>query len=515
MSRPLRIGFARIAQETNGFCGVPTVLEDFHAVGRCLRGPELLAACQPDGHEAPGLARNVELSGFVRAVRKLGRRRVVPIPLVSAWTIPGGPLTAACLAGLRDELLAELTRVGELDGLFIAMHGAMGAQGSEDPEADLLVAVRRQVGPDLPIAVTLDLHAQLSPRFVDATTFVAGYRTNPHRDHARVGYRAGAILVRTLLQELRPTVAWRSLPLVLGGGTTIDFLPTMRPIFRWMRRAERDKRVLYLSQFNAHIWNGSPDLGWSAHVVTDDDPQLANTLADELADRLWAVRHPQPPEFPDAATAIEQARDATLRRRLGTVCMCDASDIVGAGASGENTRLLRALREQADDLLCYAPVRDAEALARIWELEPGATFDGTVGGRLEPELNEPLDVCGTVLAHLDHGTLGRMAALDLGQLKLVVTEGPPLAMQPSFYAGLGLNPWKADVVVVKSLFPFRLYFLAHNRKTIYVKTRGSTDFDAPLRTRYRLPVHPVDEVADWRPADRIRRGIDPTSPADD
>lgn len=505
---PLRIGFARIAQETNGFCGVPTVLNDFRVQGRHFQGDALLAACQPDGHEAPGLARNAELSGFVKAVRELGRDRVEPVPLVSTWTVPGGPLTADCLAALRDELLAELDRVGPLDGLLLSLHGAMGAEGSDDPEADLLEAVRAKLGPDLPIGVTLDLHAQLGPRFVDATTFVTAYRTNPHRDHPRVGYRAGSILVRTLLGELRPTTAWRSLPLVLGGGTTIDLATTMRPVYAWMKKAERDPRVLYVSQFNAHVWNGSPDLGWSAHVVTDDDPELAESLVDELADRLWAVRHPQPPAFPGPEEAIEQVRAASFRRLVGTICVCDASDIVGAGASGENTRLLRALLDGAEDLLCYAPVRDAETLARLWQLEPGQDFAGTVGGRLEPDLNEPLPVQGSLLAKREHPTLGRMAALDLGHLKLVVTEGPPLAMKPEFYGGMGLSPWKADIVVVKSLFPFRWYFLALNRKTIYCKTRGSTDFDAPLRTQYNLPVHPVDEVEDWRPADRLRRGLD-------
>jgi len=492
--RRRRIGFGRVAQETNCFCGVPTTLEDFRQPGRYLRGGELLRACGRGGSEAPGLARHAELSGFVEAARRAGYRRVEPVPLVSTWAIPGGPLTAGCLAALRDELCAAIDDAGPLDGLLLSMHGAMGAEGSDDPEADLIEAVRERVGPDLPIAVTLDLHAQLGPRFVDRTTLVAGYRTNPHRDHRTVGRRAGELLIRTTLGELRPTAAWRRLPLVLGGGTTIDFLPTMRPIYRWMRRVERDPRVLYVSQFNAHIWNGSPDLGWASLVVTDDDPALADRLADELADRLWAVRHAQPPEFPGPEQAIAQARAARLRRRLGTVCMCDASDVVGAGASGENTRLLRALLEDATDLLCYAPVRDAELVDLLWDRPPGTPVRAEVGGRLEPDLNTPLPVEGRLLARREHPTLGRMIALDLGHLKLVVTAGPPLAMKPAFYARMGLDPWKADLVVVKSMFPFRWYFLPLNRKTIYVKTRGSTDFDAPLRRTYSRPVHPVDPV---------------------
>ncbi len=103
--------------------------------------------------------------------------------------------------------------------------------------------------------------------------------------------------------------------------------------------------------------------------------------------------------------------------------------------------------------------------------------------------------------------IGRVVLVDLGHMKLVITEGPPLAMKPDFYGDLGLNPWKADIVVVKSLFPFRWYFLPHNRMTLYVTTSGVTDWNVGLSTNFRLPVHPRDEVPDWRPADRDRRGL--------
>ena len=95
--------------------------------------------------------------------------------------------------------------------------------------------------------------------------------------------------------------------------------------------------------------------------------------------------------------------------------------------------------------------------------------------------------------------------LDLDHVKLVVTSEAPLAMKPSFYRDVGLHPSRADICVVKSLFPFRMYFALHNRKTIYARTRGATDFDAVYRGEFDQPTHPQDEVADWRSADRLRR----------
>ncbi len=508
MSQPLRVAYARVAQESNAFSPVQTEISDFEQA-QYIDGDDLVRATSPEHSELDDLFHNAELSGFVRALHKLGGGRVEPIPIFSAWAIPGGPLTSECFTTLRDRLVAELSSSGPLDAVMLALHGAMVAQGSEDPEADLVDAVRSVVGPSVAIAVTLDLHAQLVARFVSQVDVLTAYRTNPHRDHDRTGFRCGEMLVHKLLGETHPVCAWRSLPLICGGGTTIDFLPTMRPVYRWMTRKERDPRVLGISLFNSHLWNNSPELGWSAHVVTDGDPELAEELAEELAMMLWDRRHKQPPRFPDGSEAVRQVRAARLRRCLGTICVCDASDIVGCGAAGENTRLLATVLEEAQDLRTFAPIRDAEVVAELWDREPGSPVRVHVGGKLHPELNDPIEVSGTLRSKGEVGGMGKMVALDLGHVQLVVTTGPCLAMRPEFYLNMGLNPWKADMVIVKSMFPFRWYFMKHNRKTIYARTKGVTDFDYMHRLEFHDPVFPRDDVQDWRQTDRRRRGIVP------
>jgi hypothetical protein len=87
-----------------------------------------------------------------------------------------------------------------------------------------------------------------------------------------------------------------------------------------------------------------------------------------------------------------------------------------------------------------------------------------------------------------------------------------MVMRPSFYTEVGLSPWKADVVVVKNFFPFLLFFLAYNRKTIFVRTRGTTDFEAAFDLTFDGPVHPRDPVDDWRPRDALRRGLGDAGP---
>ncbi len=492
-----RIAYARIMQETNAVSPLDTTLEDF-ARTHLYEGAALAGrVTSPWTQEVDGFVRNAELSGLHRAVRRLAPAgEILTEPLLSAWAMSGGPLARACLDALVDRLVDRLRRVGPVDGVFLALHGAMGARGVLDPEAYILAAVRDVVGPDLPIACSFDLHGLLTREKMERLDFLAAYRTNPHRDHASTGERAGSLLIETLLGKPRPARAWRALPMVLGGGAGVDFLMPSSALFRRMRRMEREPGVRDVSLFLCHPWNDHPELGWSAAVFADRQDR-AERLADELAEAAWAVRDVQPPCFLAPDEALDRVRRARLRRKLGTACVCDTSDVVGAGGTGENTNLLAALLERAQDLVSYVPLRDASAVHELWERDIGAHVSLDVGGRLDPASNPALRVSGVVLARDATQVFGRRVVLDLGHVKLVLTEAAPLVMQPAFYRTLGLDPWRADIAVVKSYFPFRIYFAAENRMSLYVRTRGITDLEHAPTAR---------AADDWRDEDRRRRG---------
>ncbi len=507
-TRRLRVAFGRVAQETNACSPLPTRLDDFRRL-HWLEGEALLAACQPGRPEVAGFARRAELSGFVAALRRHGEGRVEPVPLISAGAVPGGPLRAPTFAALRDRLLAALDAAGPVDAVMLALHGSMAAAGHPEADVELLRAVRDRVGPDVPVAATMDLHAHIHRRVLAEVDLVVGYRTNPHRDHFRTGLRAGRALLRVLLDGARPTTAWRSLPMIVGGGTTIDLLPPMAPIFRRLRALDDEPGILAASVFACQPWSRAPEPAWAPVVVADarvpGARERAEAAAEELAEALWAARTLLPPEPLAIDAAIEGARRAAAARALGTVCLCDASDAVGAGAPGENTAVLRALLERGRDMRSYVPLRDPEAVAAAFAAGEGGRFAGAVGGRLDPETSPPLPVEGRVRRLAPAGPFGRAAVVELGPVALVLTEAPPMVSKPRFFRELGLPILAAGVVVVKTLFPFRLYFAAYNRKTIYARTRGATDLRAALSRPADGPVWPRDPVEDWREADRRRR----------
>lgn len=300
--------------------------------------------------------------------------------------------------------------------------------------------------------------------------------------------------------------------MVLGGGAGVEFMKPMRRIFRRLKRLERNPHMLDVSLLMCHIWNDSPDLGWAVYVLADEDEAVAESVADHIADLAWGVKDEMPPQFSGAVEAIEGARSKAGLRRFGAVCFTDASDVVGAGSTGENTHLVRALLEHGTGLLSYAPIRDAVAVDALWNMAEGLEVElKTLGGRIDSEMNPPLEcVQGRVGRRRSTVRHGRMVALDCGHVQLVITELAPYTMKPSFYRKMGLEPWRADIMVVKSFFHFRIFYALVMRKTYVVKTYGLTDLNAVERIAFNTPVHPLSVLEDWRASDRARRGLTPS-----
>jgi microcystin degradation protein MlrC len=138
--KPLRLAYARIAQETNALSPLRTELEDFHRV-HYLEGDELAGVCRPGKTEAEGFLKNAELSGFCQGCRAQSMP-VETIPLMSAWAVPAGRLSTECMDTLSGRLKELLEHAGPVDGVYLCLHGAMRSVESTDPDGELIAMVR-------------------------------------------------------------------------------------------------------------------------------------------------------------------------------------------------------------------------------------------------------------------------------------------------------------------------------------------------------------------------------------
>ena len=483
-----RVALIELHQETNSFSCVPTQLRNFESV----------ALYYDEEVHKGGDKHRLQVDGFRKAIKRFGKGRVTFVPIISAWSHSGGKIKREVFDHFKSHILSRL-KGNRLDGLYFSVHGAMGVEGMHDPEGELLAEIRELTGRKMPIGVSCDLHANITRKLVEHATFINAYRTNPHRDHNRVGFKGGELLIKTIFGEIKPTMAFKKLPLLKGGGITIDFVAPMRKIFRSMNKMERNPKVLSVSNFMVHIWIDAPEVGWSCAVVTDNDPALAQQLCEELCELNWAVKdHPHPrPHTPEEA--IKKIKKANWRRLFGTAVISDLSDLVGAGAPGESTHILQALMKRGKELRAYVPLCDEEAVQKLHSSQLHQKVALEVGGRLDKVYNKKRSFAGKLI-FLEESRYGKTAVIVQGELHLILTTLPCPAYKPSFFTKLGLNLWKADVIVVKNLFPFRLFYWKYNRLTLYVKTEGVTNIDV-FKLNYQhipRPIYPLDKVESWR-----------------
>ena len=181
-----RIAVAEISHETNVFAAKPTTFAAFRASRSHAR----------HGCLADAAGTNSAFGGFITGAETRGFEL---LPICSVWATPSGMIaveTIDRLEGILVDGLQSALDAGPIDGVLLALHGAMVTECDRDGDGLLLEAARRVVGPEMPVVSTLDLHANISQRMVDAADVLIGYDTYPHVDMAERAVEACAVLAR-------------------------------------------------------------------------------------------------------------------------------------------------------------------------------------------------------------------------------------------------------------------------------------------------------------------------------
>lgn len=480
--------YAEFMHEVNSFNPVITFERDFRA-DHLFFGNDVVASATEEGKQ---------LAGFLQAVEDMGGDMVKTVPLVHAKSMSGGPVDSLFYKRIKEIILEGVRSNSGAAGIYLSLHGAMGVQGMFDPEGEIIEEIRETAGPGFVIAVSFDLHANNTVRRAENADIIVGYHTNPHRDHFRTAYRTTELLLRTVAGEIDPVMVVKKMKLLKGGGMNIDLLPPFRKIFSTMKKMEREEGVLSVSFFPVHIWIDDPELGYSTIAITDGNAVLAGEKAALIADMAWEARTVPQPEGLTPKEAIETARKKRVARALGTVVFCDISDAVGTGTPGESTWIMEALMEQGKDMRSYISVRDEEAALEAWRSGVGDTVSLLLGGKIDTVYNKPVTYSGEIIFR-EETSLGKTVIVKNDGLHVIVSELPLAGWYTSDYKKLGLDLMKADIVVVKNLFPFRYRFLLYNRKTINIVTPGLSNIN-PSELHYQhipRPIYPLDEIESW------------------
>jgi microcystin degradation protein MlrC len=489
----MRIAIAGFMHESNTFNPLPTNRASF-AAQSLIYGPDLIHEWREAHHEVGGFIASARVHGFE------------PVPLVMAWATPSGPVSDDIFEEVTSRIIDGVQRERP-DGLLLALHGAMVAEKHLDADGETVERLRRALGPDLPIVVSLDLHGNISQRLADHCNAAVAYRTNPHVDQRECGQRAAALLVRTLRGEVRPRLALAKPPVIVNIMVQDTSLEPLKLLMDEIRTLETRRGILAASFLPAFAYSDVPQMGPAVLVVADGDGELAQREADRFAARVWDMRAQLTRDLPDAATAVAEA----LQTPKQPVVLVDTGDNVGGGSSADGTVLLAELLRQGatGSVVC---LYDPEAVQQCVTAGVGRDVQLRVGGKVDRLHGAPVNVTGRLrLLHdgtyveeqVRHGGkrtnyMGLTALLELAGGNLLVLNS---LRHPPFSIGqltcLGIRPERQRILVVKAAIAYKAAYLPVAGHVIEVDTPGVTAVN-PRRFAYRhiQPMYPLHEV-EW------------------
>jgi microcystin degradation protein MlrC len=369
MSKPLRVAIGGISHETNAFSSIQTDLALFQR-RTLLRGQALI-----DGSR--GVSNT--LGGMVDAAEGLGWTLV---PTIFASATPSGRVQRGTFETLLNELLDGL-RAAEpstLDGVLLALHGALVAEAVSDGEGEILRRVRQLVGPALPIVVVLDFHANLTPAIAQHADVVIGYETYPHVDPYARGAEAVVTLARVQSGAIRPVRALRQVPMLTPLTAQWTLGPTpMRDLMRLALEAERQPGIVCVMLAGGFPFSDIHDAGLAVLVTADGDQALADATAERLALECWERREFFRVELTPVAEAIARLQTATR----GPIVLADVADNPGAGGSNDGTTILDALVRASVQDVAFGVIADPASVARAEAIGAGGQGLFHLGGKLD------------------------------------------------------------------------------------------------------------------------------------
>ena len=482
-----RIAVGGILHESNTFASDPTELQDFNNRATC-RGDEIEREFGRAAHE---------VGGFFAGAREHGLDLA---PTLVANATPAGPVSDEAFESLTDELVQRIRNAGPVDGILLALHGAMVAQSHPAADCEVLLRLRTELGPTLPIVVTHDPHANIAPQEIELCSALVLYKEVPHIDQRDCGRRAASIMARITKNGLRPAQSIAKPPMLYNILFHNTSKPPMLALVEELKRLEgADSRVLAASAAVGYQYADVPQMGPSIVVVTDGEQELARREARRLAGLMWDHRHEMRIELPDAAEGVRQAIEADPRPAV----LVDLGDNIGGGSSGDGTTLLAELIEQRAAGF-VVPIYDPDAVAESFRAGVGAAFDIEVGGKSDSLHGDPVRLQGRVKLLYDGRYVetaarhGGMRYLDQGRSAVIETgtsnrEDPSVVLlnskrHPPFSLGqltsAGIHPGQMRIVVVKAAVAFRAAYEPVAGTIIPVDTGGLTSVN-PNRLVYR------------------------------
>lgn len=501
----MRILIAQMSHETNTFSPVPTTLERFSRGG----------TVPPEGDAAVQILRGTGtcVGGYIAACEEGGVEYVMSIAAASP---PSGPVHTDAFDYMTGKIVDAID--SSYDAVMLDLHGAMVAAEHEDGEGELLRRIRA-VHPDVPIAVALDMHANLYEDIVGLSTIVTGYHTYPHIDTYETAKLAGDLLLASVRGERQPAMVWGNLPMlphVMRQGT--DDFPNRELQAR--AAAMEEGEALSVALFTGFPHADITNAGLSVVVVTDGDSEKAQALRDELLDMAWESREAFVYEIEPLNESVARAKaSGETDDGEGPVILLDHYDNTASGGTMDTTDVLaEILRQGLEDVAAFG-IYDPAAVEAMEAAGIGNSITLSIGGKTPmpsiPRQSAPLKVSGVVklisdgrfiaTGPMNRGAemqMGKCAVLDTGNVQIVIVSKHVEPFDPGCFNSVGIIPEQKRYVMLKSRIHYRAGFREMAKELVECAGVGvcTSDYAELDFQNVRRPVFPLDNLNtnDWR-----------------
>ncbi len=471
-----RIAIAGFHHETNTFAATLASYSEFEKADAwpgLIRGDEVL-------RELSGA--NISITGFADAAMAAGGYEIIPVLWCASE--PSSYVTTDAFERIANQIVEGIESAGELDGIYLDLHGAMVTQEFEDGEGELLRRIRDLTGPDLPIAVSFDLHANLTPEIIEHASSINIFRTYPHIDLAETGERAFVALERLL--TLEPLYkAFRQVPFLVPLTSQHTGSEPCQALYASLDQLAGE------TLFSADIAMGFPPAdifhAGPSVVAYASSQEDADHVADELLQSLIDAEN----DFDNVLLSPEAAvTEAMAHKGSKPIVIADAQDNPGAGASSDTTGLLSALVQGNAQGVVLALLDDAEIATKAHELGVDGEFSALLGGKSGQEGQHPFEgrfrvealsngefpFTGVMFAGMN-ASLGPMAVLRVldtpADVRVVIGSIRCQCLDQAIFTHIGIEPSEQRIVAVKSSVHFRADFQPIADKVLVVEAPGA------------------------------------------
>ncbi len=482
-----RVLVAGLHHESNSFNPIITGAKDFVV----SRGSEILTSLRP----------GASITGIVETLEHAGSEVV---PALFARAVPNGIISRDFYYELKHELLRrveESVADAPIQGITLALHGSMAVQELDDPEGDLLEALRK-ILPTIPLFVALDMHTTYTEAMHKHASGFVGYKCAPHTDCYETGAHAAQMTLDSMRNGVQATSAWVKIPFLVAGEKSETTTEPMKALIETIRKVEMSPSILAASYLMGFPWADSPHCGVTALIVTDNDQGLAAFEAERLARLFWECREDFTfhTETYQPKKALQVALDAVKQGGNEPVYLSDSGDNPTAGSSADCTGFLelifeqKGLSEQLADPILYGGIYDPQAV-ELCRSAIGKQIEISFGAAFDKVTTKPLRASGLVKAFCDsYGPYrASMALFSTGHVDLVFVSEHIGFTEPELFEALGVDARTRQIVVCKLGYLTDPHKKIAGRK-IMALTEGSSN-EVLERLDYKRvprPIFPLD-----------------------